>query len=144
MHLTSVIFDFPSNCTLMRCLSMPRHTFDSLIEWRAFPTKSVRLLVMQAEAPSSIMRFVASDSKVIRLAHGMMFKLVRLPTQLGLLPCNCVVHMITSFIISLCRLNLLQMILRNAGDRLLFLVTLNPCMKTSICLHIQFPTGIGG
>ena len=70
--------------------------------------------------------------------------LVGLSTWLALLPCNCVVHMITSFIIVLCLLNLRQLILWDAGNHLLFLVTLNPCTNMSICLHIQFPTGTSG
>ena len=39
MHLTSVIFDFPSNCALMHCLSMPSDTFDSLIDVASFSNK---------------------------------------------------------------------------------------------------------
>ena len=39
MHLASVVFDFPSNCTLMCCLSMPSDTLDSLIDAASFSNK---------------------------------------------------------------------------------------------------------
>ena len=66
--------------------------------------------MIHADAPSSIMRFIASDSEVVRHVCGMVFKIVVLPIQLSFQPGNCVVHMPTSFIIALCHFDLLQLI----------------------------------
>ena len=85
-----------------------------------------------------------SDSKVVCCTRGMVPRLVGLSTQLALLPSHCVVHMIMSFIIDLGLIDLLQLILWGASNCLLFLVTLNPCTNTSICLQIQFLTRING
>ena len=108
------------------------------------PTKSLRSLVMQADALSSIMRFVASDSNVAHHIHGMVLEIVGLLIRLTFRPVNCVVYVTTLPISDLCRFDLRQMLLCSSGDCLLLFVTSKPCTKKSTCFHTHFPTGISG
>ena len=102
---------------------------------------SLRFLVMQANAPSSIMRFVASDSNVARCIRGVVLEIVGLLIRLTFRPVNCVVYATTLPISDLCCFDLLRMLLCSGGEHLLLLVTSKPCMKMSTCFHTHFPTG---
>ena len=62
---------------------------------------------MHADALLSIMRFIASDSKVARHIRGVVLEIVGLLIRLTFCPINCVVYATTSLISALCHFDLL-------------------------------------
>ena len=65
-----------------------------LIGWlmrQDLPTKSLRSLVMQADALLSIMRFIVSDSNVAHHVHGVVLEIVGLLIRLTFHADSCVV-----------------------------------------------------
>ena len=134
-------------CTLPESvcvLSVPVMPLIPWLMWQDLLTKSLQLLVIQSDAPSSIMRFGASDSNVAHCIRGMALENLGLLIRLTFCPVKCVVYATTLSISDICRFHFLRTLFCSGGDCLLLFVTSNPCMKMSTCFHTHCPTGISG
>ena len=72
MHLACVVFDFPSNRTLMCCLSMPSDTLDSLIDVVSFSNKICQVVgyASQCTVIDHEIHCIGLKSRSSRLWHG--------------------------------------------------------------------------